>query len=152
MASLLVPDSLSGVALYVIRCARGLRLSPSTSAAKTCPFAPYFHSYLSFKSQATGASVRFRVKMWAGGCQGGHSFSDFLLWRISVQFCTITYTDLALKLMALPSFVIREIHAMQIVVLWMIWPDNRAEAGHTFWPCQIKHSCPCALNNPAPFF
>lgn len=63
VASLLVPDSLSGVALYVIRCATGLRLSPSTRAAKTCPFAPYFQSYLSFKSQATGASVRFRVKM-----------------------------------------------------------------------------------------
>lgn len=69
VASLLVPDSLSGVALYVIRCARGLSLSQSTRAAKTCPFAPYFHSYLSFKSQATGASVRFRVKMRAGGCR-----------------------------------------------------------------------------------
>lgn len=63
VASLLVPDSPSGVAVYVIRCARGLNLSQRTRAAKTCLFAPYFHSYLCLKSQATGASVRFRVKM-----------------------------------------------------------------------------------------
>lgn len=69
VASLLVHISPSGVALYVIRCARSLNSSQSTRAAKTCPFAPYFQSNLSLESQAPCVSVRFRVKMWAGGCR-----------------------------------------------------------------------------------